>query len=265
MPALVIADLHLDLWLKAGRDPFQACPPETLRSLDALFIAGDLCNKPKARWSKMLEHISRYVPLERVYVTPGNHDYYGHTFDKDDSLERIAKEAGAHFVQTRQVHIEDTRFLCCTLWTDFQLFGDVSGGMQDAQEKLNDYRSIRVAAAGYRRLQPIETRRKHLEHRQWLENKLTDHFPGRTVVVTHHAPLPTAAEAIHQSLQPAYCSDLTSTIERSGVDEWLFGHTHIPVEVEIGAARVRNVSLGYPDQVAEGQEVHRLLSGWIDT
>lgn len=265
MPVLVLADLHLDLWLKAGRDPFQACPPETLRNLDALFIAGDLSNKPKSRWRRMLEHIGRYVPLERVFITPGNHDFYGHTLDNEDRLEQIATEAGAHFAQKRQVNVKGTRFLCCTLWTDFNLFGDMAGAMLEAEEKMNDYRSIRVAAAGYRRLQPVETRRKHLEHRKWLQSKLSVPFQGKTIVVTHHAPLPQAAEAIHQALQPAYCSDLTSTIERGGADKWLFGHTHIPAEDKISATRVRNVSLGYPYEVPNGQEASRLLRGWIET
>lgn len=265
MPALVIADLHLDLWIKAGRDPFQACPPETLRNLDALFIAGDLSNKPKARWRRMLEHIGSYVPLERVFITPGNHDFYGHTFDSEDRLEQIATEAGAHFAQKRQVQIGDTRLLCCTLWTDFNLHGDVIGAMQNAQEQMNDYRSIRIAAGGYRRLQPFETRRKHLEHRKWLQSKLSVPFQGKTIVVTHHAPLPKAAGAIHPSLQPAYCSDLREIIERCGAKEWLFGHTHIPAEDEIGDTRIRNVSLGYPNQVPGGQEAHRLLRGWVET
>lgn len=50
MPVLVIADLHLDFWLQAGRDPFASLDPKLLASLDALIIAGDMSNKPKVRW-----------------------------------------------------------------------------------------------------------------------------------------------------------------------------------------------------------------------
>ncbi|MBS4011473.1 MAG: hypothetical protein KGZ72_12050 [Roseovarius sp.] len=44
MPVLVIADLHLDLWLRAGCDPLASVDPEIWAGLDAVIIAGDLGN-----------------------------------------------------------------------------------------------------------------------------------------------------------------------------------------------------------------------------
>lgn len=49
MNVLITADLHLDLWARAGRDPFAGIVP-VLRDLDALIIAGDLANDPKRNW-----------------------------------------------------------------------------------------------------------------------------------------------------------------------------------------------------------------------
>ena len=57
MPVLVIADLHLDFWLRVGRDPLAALSSDVLEALDALIIAGDLSNKPKVRWPHMLRHV----------------------------------------------------------------------------------------------------------------------------------------------------------------------------------------------------------------
>ncbi|PRX11943.1 UNVERIFIED_ORG: hypothetical protein BCL66_101441 [Martelella mediterranea] len=61
MPVLITADLHLDQWLGEGRDPFAALPPETFGTLDALIIAGDLADKPKIRWPRMLQHLRRHI------------------------------------------------------------------------------------------------------------------------------------------------------------------------------------------------------------
>ena len=38
---LIIADLHLDMWLATGRDPLAALDPEVWAGLEALIIAGD--------------------------------------------------------------------------------------------------------------------------------------------------------------------------------------------------------------------------------
>ena len=114
MPVLITADLHLDQWLEAGRDPFAALPPEILGSLDALIIAGDLADKPKVRWPKMLRHLGRHIDPARIYVFPGNHDYYHHVIDGDDRLAELTAQAGANFAQKAAIMPGNTRVLGCT-------------------------------------------------------------------------------------------------------------------------------------------------------
>lgn len=122
MTILITADLHLDLWADAGRDPFAGIVP-VLRDLDALIIAGDLADDPKRNWPWALERIARLVSPARIWVIPGNHDYYGATLD-DSLLSRIATEAGVSLAQKRVLTFGSCRLLCCTLWTDFALTGN---------------------------------------------------------------------------------------------------------------------------------------------
>lgn len=68
MNILITADLHLDLWADAGRDPFAGILP-MLRDLNALIVAGDLASDP--------------LSPAQIWVTPGNHDYYGAALDDD--------------------------------------------------------------------------------------------------------------------------------------------------------------------------------------
>lgn len=39
---------------------------------------------------------------------------------------------------------------------------------------------------------PMQLRGIHLEHREWLDERLAQPFAGRSVVITHHAPHPAA-------------------------------------------------------------------------
>lgn len=199
-----------------------------------------------------LDHIGQHVPLERVYVLPGNHDFYHHVLDGEARLEAITNDAGAQYAQKQQVFIGGTRFLCCTLWTDFALNGDVLAAFAEARRRMNDHRYIRMANAKYWKIRPEETRDVHRDHLNWLETALATPFAGKTIVVTHHGPLPEAVKTEDPLLRLLYSSDWSSIIESYEPDTWFFGHTHIPFSVQQGKTQVTNASLGYPDQIADG-------------
>ena len=52
-------------------------------------------------------------------------------------------------------------------------------------------------------------------------------------------------------------------IERHQPEEWLFGHTHVRANLRHGQTDLRNVSLGYPDQLTEGSEAEVLNRGLV--
>jgi len=166
MTVLIIADLHLDMWTEAGRDPFAGLSAAAWSGIEAVIVAGDLTNKPRIRWKYAIRHLSRYIDPGRVHILPGNHDYYDFKLDGEDRLAEIARSEGAHFLQKSEVVIGNTRLLCCTLWTDFALHGDVAASQAIAKSRMNDYRYIRNAGAGYRRI-------GHTRQRQFI--RIIDH------------------------------------------------------------------------------------------
>lgn len=265
MPVLVVADLHLDFWLGAKRDPLATIEPDVWGSLDALIVAGDLSNKPKVRWGLLINHLGRYIAPEQIYLFPGNHDYYDFRLDGDDRLAEICANAGAHFSQKLEFVVDDTRFLSCTLWTDFALYGDPAHAMRIAEAGMNDFRYIRLAGAGHRRIRPSDTAFVHMDHRRWLEERLAMPFVGRTVVISHHCPHPDLISATPDLINSAYGSDLCPVIEAYQPDAWLFGHTHKSLEKMVGRTLVRNVSLGYPGEVRPGEEAAILMRGLFET
>lgn len=246
---LIIADLHLDHWLQTGRDPL---PAILAGEPDILIVAGDLSNKPKTRWPYLLQRLAEHIPPENIYILPGNHDYYDHVLDGDSRLAEICADIGVHFVQKKALIFGRTRFLCCTLWTDFSLRrGQSAIDMLQAQRMMNDYRYIRQQSTGYRRIRPSDTALVHSEHRAWLSDQLETPYAGDTVIVTHHCPHPELVG--NDSLAAAYGSDLRDMIGRYRPKAWYFGHTHFPAIIHEGGTCVQNVSLGYPDEIAKDQ------------
>lgn len=264
MKVLIVGDLHFDLWAEADRDPFAALSVAEWSGIEAVIVGGDLTNKPRIRWKYAIRHLSRYINPAHIHVIPGNHDYYDFHIDRDDRLAEIATREGANFVQKAEILIGKTRFLCCTLWTDFALNGDVPASQAIAKSRMNDYRYIRNAGASYRRIRPYETAAIHQDHRSWLETRLSQSHLGPTVVVTHHCPHPQLISETPSNLDPIYGSDLTDLIQRHQPEAWMFGHTHFQAETVVGRTLLRNVSLGYPDQVRPEDEAQILRRGLID-
>lgn len=202
---LVLPDLHLDHWHAAKCDPFAHHSTEWRESIHHCIVAGDLINDGTRRWPRALEWLSRQLPCAQIAIFPSNHDFYEGRIDREDKLRAAAEQVGATYAQKTVREIGRTRLLCCTLWTDFNLFGAAAkpSAMYDARRLMNDYRSIRVERGNFRRLHPEDTVSIHLDHRAWLERELSRPWAGDTVVVTHHAPHLEATGPHRTELDPA--------------------------------------------------------------
>lgn len=253
---IIRADLHADNYEEG--DPL-ALIGEPLMRGDLLIIAGDLCNNLRKKAHRFLPPFVRAAGEGNVIVIPGNHDFYGDCLDKQDKIAAEVEKHGAVWGQMAEVFRGGERYLCCALWTDLTLTGpDSRANGAVVRSVMNDYRYIRIESGSYRKAGPLDTLTEHRRHRAWLEERLAAPFDGRTVVVTHHAPLREAAGEAPgpdsrgrpvPDARDAYASDLADLIERFQPDEWHFGHTHEPFEARIGRTVVSNVSVGYPAQV----------------
>lgn len=260
MRVLVWADVHFDHWRHADTDPFGKVARE-LSTVDALILAGDIADSPRRGWPAFFGHLRGLIAPGRVWVIPGNHDYYGGRLDDDYGLSAIATKTGVNFAQKRVIGIGKNRVLCCTLWTDFALTADVPGAMMSARCTMPDYGRITIGPE-HRPLTPADLLEVHLDHLAWLEAWLRQPFAGRTFVVTHHAPHREAAGQL-DNVSPAFASDLDSLIRRHQPDAWFFGHTHRWLETRIDGTLIRNISLGYPHEVDPQHERTLLLRGMI--
>lgn len=191
------------------------------------------------------------IDLRKVAVLPGNHDFYGWDILDDAGLAAMAEAVGIRYAQKQVIRLDESRFVCCTLWTDFGLNGDVTAGMIAAQDRLMDYGRIAIGEA-HRRLRLRDVLRMHEDHLAWLDQTLAEPFPGRTIMVTHHAPHPQLLGSLGHldHLSPSYASDLEHLIRRHQPDGWIWGHIHGRCDAQIGVTRLRDVALRTPNKTS---------------
>lgn len=262
MRALVLADLHYDFWAEAKRDPFAGIEAE-MAELDLLILAGDITNKPKIRWKQAFARLAEMVDPAKTHVFPGNHDFYQWRLDAEDRLADFAAEAGVHYANSKAIVAGQTRFLCATLWTDLELGPGRLVNETRIPARMNDYKHIRLAASGFGPARPHHFVALHRQHKAWLEMRLVTPFDGQTVVVTHHAPHPGVLADYADGLDAAYASDLEEMILAHNPAEWLFGHCHDAKPLTVGTTDLANVSLGYPDDVADpAARIASLIREW---
>ena len=209
MKIQLLSDLHLE---HSHRHP-----PLDLPATEAhvVVLAGDIDNGTQA-----IDWAEKTFPGKTVLYVPGNHEYY------DAELQTAARALRARARLSRNVQLLDNdelildgvRFLGSTLWTDFALLGSQSIGRASSEsiKYAIDFRKIRMGD-GF--LTPQQTVELHREAITFLQARLENHFDGRTVVITHHAPHPNSVHPrwAGNFVNAAFVSDLTRLMGKSAL------------------------------------------------
>lgn len=233
----VLSDLHLEF------SDFRAVPVDA----DVVVLAGDIGNgRQGLRWA--LESFRGPV----LYVL-GNHEFYGEDLSLVETLRHEAAGSHVHVLEREAIEIGGTRFLGCTLWTDFGLFGPDRRDdmMRLAESAIRDFHVITV------RGEPFTADRSRQEHRlsrEWLQGELRRSNPRRpTVVVTHHAPHPGSLSKRFER-DPVSCAFVSNLEElMGGAALWIHGHTHASFDYEVRGTRVLCNAKGYVPRHAPGR------------
>lgn len=232
----ILSDLHLEF------APFD--PPET--SADVVVLAGDIgLIADGIYWAR------RTFPHQQIIYVPGNHEFYGtERLATLAEIKNAALKCDVHLLDDSEVVIQSpdaqdgVRFLGCTLWTDFRLFGDAmqQQAILAGQNGLNDFRLIHE---GTELLTPARSIALHEKSVAWLKGMLNAPFAGKTVVVTHHLPSARSAAGRFQNsiLAPCFASALDDLFGKMAL--WIHGHTHDSFDYEANGTRVICNPRGY--------------------
>jgi len=234
----ILSDLHLEFADFAVQDV----------KPDVVILAGDIDVKARGvSWA------ARTFPDIPVLYVPGNHEYYGGAIPRlTEKMREQAKGTNVRVLDGDTTIINGVTFLGATLWTDFELEGNIARSTSAAAAGMTDYRRIRVSPR-FRRLRPVDTIGWHHGYLRRFRDSLSAAVHP-VVVITHHAPSP---QSLHRSwegdpLNPAYASDLRAFVEGSKATLWVHGHIHCFSDYQIGRTRVLCNPRGYPDEPGIG-------------
>jgi hypothetical protein len=241
----VLSDLHLELW------PFM--PPELLDSAapkgkdlqDVVVLAGDIHHAEKAvLWAR-----ENFADVPCVQIQ-GNHEGYGLLWSRAAlRMRNAAIASNVHFLDNDVTVIQGVRFLGCTLFTDFDLFGgdeNRAHAIASAKRCMSDFSTIFYGSTGF--FTPEQSVLLHLNSVAWLEAKLPEPFQGPTVVVTHHAPhFGSIAPRFRKSIMSAaFASDLARLMGKAAL--WIHGHVHDSCDYVVKGTRIVCNPRGYPGE-----------------
>jgi predicted phosphodiesterase len=244
---LYMSDLHLEMerwrlnvvgWSgfmarhrDVARHPLRGPLLTELEKIDLIVLAGDVHNG--VRGVVYAEQLSRFLTAPAVYVA-GNHEFYRQNMERLlPGLRRAASRTKGRvsFLENNFVTFsfgaQRLNVLGCTLWTDYDLYGDPAGAMQTAAHRMNDHGAIRDGRQAFR---PADALSRHLASRVWLHRtlaRLRRYEPdAKNLIVTHHAPSGAALGERSGSIGPAYASELLMEFSHYAPDAWIHGHTH---------------------------------------
>ena len=209
--------------------------PET--DADVIVLAGDIHpGVVGIEWA--LESTTKPV----IYVL-GNHEFYHYDYKKNlAACRKLAKGSHVHVLERNSVVLNGVRFLGCSLWTDYNLYGQADAHSQLAELGMNDYYMI---SNGDDNIEASFIAGIHKKSVNWLLKQRSHSEP--LVVVSHHAP---TERSLHQEpdqdpLLAAYASELSPLIQKLDPKLWIHGHLHFNSDYFVGSTRVMANPRGY--------------------
>lgn len=235
MKLQILSDIHIE---------FESFDPPKVDA-DVIILAGDIHIKNKGiLWAK------EKFPDKPVLYVLGNHEYYGEAYPRYlDKLKNQVIDTNINILENESIEISGIKFLCCTLWTDFNLFGNPRISGYEATKMMTDFRRIRVNPT-YRKLRSIDTVRIHHNSINWLKNEVEKNTNETLVIITHHAPSQLSIPEYYREniLSPAYASHLDEFVKNSKAKLWVHGHVHTQNDYFIGDTRVVCNPRAYPNE-----------------
>lgn len=209
---------------------------------DVVVLAGDIHVGDKGvRWA-----LDCITDKPVIYVL-GNHEYYKQTYPKLlRKLKELVAGTNVHVLENESLEIGGITFHGCTLWTDFELYGNARTTGYECQQGMTDYKKIRIEP-NYSKIRSIDIAVINHKSVKWLEQAIKGSGHTKNVVITHHAPSARSIPERYQgdTLSAAYASNLDELVEQLNPMLWIHGHIHDSCDYIIGDTKVVCNPRGY--------------------
>jgi predicted phosphohydrolase len=206
---------------------------------DILILAGDI-----VPFDEMNKHAGFFDYLadnfKTTYWIPGNHEYY-----RSDASERSGTlnekiRSNVVLINNQSVKVNNINLIFTTLWSHISPVYEWK-----IQKNMSDFHVITYQGQPF----SIELfNQMHEDCKEFLVSALQETADHKTIVVTHHVPtLINYPQRYEESLlNEAFVVELSDLIESSGIDYWIYGHTHANTDdFEVGKTHMITNQLGY--------------------
>lgn len=236
-----VSDLHLEF--PDNRAWLAAHPLEVTG--DILLIAGDTAyldlpdsGRETYKAYDFWDWASR--SYKQVIVCLGNHDFYGY-YDlatiPDGYCLDIRPNVKAYYNSV--VHLPDVDIIVSTLWSFIEPDIDFI-----VERSVSDF--YRIKYEGHR----LNAQNFNAEHERclaFIKQSVTESKAKTKIVLTHHVPtqLCTVDEFKGSTINGAFTVELGDYIADSGIDYWIYGHSHRNMDAKIGKTQIISNQFGY--------------------
>ena len=236
-----VSDLHLEF--PENRTFLKKHPLEITG--DILLIAGDtayldLPNSHKDSYSQYSFWDWASKNYKQVIVCFGNHDFYGH-YDLATIPDGYCKTIrhNVHGYYNSVVHIGNTDIIVSTLWAHIEPYNAYF-----TERGVSDFYQIKYNG---HRLTADDFNREHERCLNFIKDAVAKSKAITKIVLTHHVPtsLCTAEEFKNSTINGAFTVELGKYIIDSGINYWIYGHSHRNIDKQIGHTRILSNQLGY--------------------
>lgn len=256
MQIQIVSDIHTEFWHK--KEKFQFFKP----SAPILALLGDIgCCGSEYEFNVFKRFIFEIEPLyEKILYVAGNHDYYSYTDKKkitiNDTIQGIhkkIKEFFSHIPSGKVKFMNNSSLLMSvknktylvvgtTLWTWIP-----ENKRKTISENMSDYKHIyiRTNSNKIRNITPLDVCNMHLNNYKYIKSQIirAKRLKCPIIILTHHKPY--KGNIPQTNLSSAYENDLSSII-KSPIVLWGYGHTHISDATNINKVLVYSNPKGYP-------------------
>ena len=178
--------------------------------------------------------------FRQVIVALGNHEFYKF-YDLKTMHDGLVGEIrpNVHYYYNKVVRIEDVDFIISTLWAHIDL--------KDAYQTESVVSDFHRIMYGEDVLTFADFNKEHERCLDFIKKAVAESDAKHKIVVTHHVPSfqLMAAEFNGSRINGAFTVELADFIESSGVDYWIYGHSHRNIDKVIGKTRCVSNQFGY--------------------
>ncbi|MEO9475096.1 MAG: metallophosphoesterase [Cyclobacteriaceae bacterium] len=213
---------------------------------DVLVLAGDtILLGDSVNDYKVLDQLSS--TFEKVYIVPGNHEFYGKHFPISKILPSFHEEvrSNVHYLNNQTLKFGDTRVLFTTLFSHIP-----ASKSTKIKNYIQDFHRTRYHEDSMLSLTINEFNHCHKVCLGYLLLELEEPFQGKTVVVSHFPPYNKKWIKDYPEfpidLSSFFHADLEWICKQHKIDHWISGHTHVNFKsFQIGNTWMHGNMLGY--------------------